>query len=282
MLETSVSFGTGGQTPNDLFQILKFTIIRWTRLTTFLEAFHGCYRDGTNSTKKSFEFDYCWFAGLYLILRIALFGVYAFTRDWFELYSFLQFFCVVGLLAFIILRPYKDDYYNKLDAAMFALLLGINTLTMYNYGTTIVSSESSVDAFSLQYILVFVPLIYISVVLIRHLYHRCNCNQCPKVKRHNVTTITDQEKEGLVDNVEEPLTQSGSHDYLSFMNETGRLEDVNTYKPAKVWPNSRETYGAGASRDGYEEIEEQVSQHQTDAQSDISGGSTFGRGGEGD
>ena len=205
------------------------------------------------------EFDYRWFAGFYLVLRIALFAVYAFTRDWFEQYSFIQFFCVVGLLAFIILRPYKDDYYNKLDAAMFALLLGINTLTMYNYGTTIISSESSPTAFSLQYFLVFVPLIYISVVVIRHIYRRIR-DKLAERKRRRQTVIIDPEQEGLVSNDEGPLTMSRSHDYLSFMKETGRMEDMNTYRPTKSWqkpgPNStssNKSTSPGASKD--EEIE---------------------------
>ena len=159
----------------------RYSITRWPRLTTFLDAFHGCYKDGT-STNNSMDFDFRWFAGFYLILRIALFGVHAFARDWFEQYTSLQFVCIAGLLAFLLLHPYKDDYYNKLDAGIFLLLLGINTLTMYNYGTTIIRSKTSTIAFCLQYILVFIPLLYISVFLIRHNYHRIY-DKCAKPKK---------------------------------------------------------------------------------------------------
>ena len=156
------------------------TINDWPRLTTFLEAFHGCYRDGTNtSAGESTEFDFRWFSGFYLILRIAFFGVYAFATDWLVQYSLLQVWCLIALLSLIFLRPYKDDYYNKLDAGMFVLLLAIKTLTMYNYGSTVIHSKTSSLAFSMQYILVLFPLIYISVVAVRHVYrHMCvNCNR---------------------------------------------------------------------------------------------------------
>ena len=236
-------------------------------LTNFLEAFHGCYRDSTNATERYVEFDFRWFAGFYLVLRMALFGVYAFTRDWFEQYCFLQFFCVIGFLAFLFLRPYKDDYYNKLDAGMFSLLLGINTLTMYNYGTTLIYSKPSVSAFSLQYILVFIPLIYMLAIVTRHLYRRISA-KCAERKHRRHTFAADPEQAHLVAKDEGPLTQSGSHDYLSFLNETGRLEDMNTYKPANrcteqqpiskthsVNSNTRPSY----LRDNYEKIDEQPS-----------------------
>ena len=202
----------------------RCTINNWPRLTTFLEAFHGCYRDGTNIGDESFkEFDFRWFAGFYLVLRVVLFGVYAFSTDWFEHYSLLQIGCLIALLSLIFLRPYKDDYYNKLDAGMFFLLLGINILTMYNYGTTVISSQTSTFAFSVQYILVFSPLLYISVIVSKHLYSHM-CASCIQTKGQSHTVACDREQ---------ILTQSESqgYRYLSFMEETGRLSQVNVYQP---------------------------------------------------
>ena len=135
-----------------------------------------------------------------------------------------------------------------------------HTLTMYNYGTTIISSVSSPTAFSLQNFLVFVPLIYISVVVIRHLYRRIR-DKLAERKRRRQTVIIDPEQEGLVSNNEGPLTMSGSHDYLSFMKETGRMEDMNTYRPTKSWqkpgPNSTsssKSTSPGVSNDDNEKI----------------------------
>ena len=108
-----------------------------------------------------------------------------------------------------------------------------------------------------------VPLIYILVVVIRHLYPRIRHKLGERKCRRQVF-ITDLEQEGLVNNDEEPLTMSGSHDYLSFMNETGSMEDMNTYRPTKSrqkpGPNStssNKSTSPGAAKD--EEIEGQES-----------------------
>ena len=179
-----------------------------------IEPFNGFYRDGTGTTN---EFDYRWCGGFYFILRIAIFAVYAFTPDWFEQYSFFQLFCTAALLIFVLLRPYKDDYYNKLDASMFALLLGINTLTMYNYSTAIVSLKPSYIAFSLQYIFVLLPLFYISFIIVKHCHHRI-CAYCTKRRR-----VLPVETLSLV----EDTTQSGSDEFLNAVADSGRLDSDN-------------------------------------------------------
>ena len=208
----------------------RCTNTNWPKLDAFLEAFHGCYRNGTNESRRSTEFDYRWCAGFYLVLRVALFAVYAFTPDWFLQYSILQFLCIIALLVFLVLQPYKNNFYNKLDAVMFALLLGINTLTMYNYSKAVIGSEPSVIACSLQYALLLLPLVYISVVVLKHIYRYCTKG---RLRRH--ATVIDPERDRLVNSEEEgPMTQSGSRDYLSFMRETGRMDQRNTYRPAST------------------------------------------------
>ena len=223
----------------------QFAIRNWPKLDAFLEAFHGCYRNGTNSSRKSVEFDYRWCAGFYLFLRVALFAVYAFTPDWFLQYSLLQFFCTIALLVFVVLQPYKDSFYNKLDAAMFALLLGINTLTMYNYSKTVIGSEPSVIACSLQYALLLLPLLYISVIVLKHLYRFCS-----KGRYRRRAIVSDPEQEELLrDEDEGPMTQSGVRDYLSFMRETGRMDQGNTYRPASATDTSEHSEPTSSDKD---------------------------------
>ena len=206
------------------------------KLKLFLEAFHGCYRDGTRSdymNHERTEFDYRWFAGFYFILRVMIFAIYAFTPEWSIQYSFLQLLCIVGILSFLVLRPYKNDFYNKLDASMFCLLVGINTLTMYNYYKTAIGYSPSIFALSLQYILVFLPLIYISLVVVVYLYKRC-CNRLI-----NPGNDIDEEREGLVQNEHSrntPLAESGN--FLPYVEETGRIYDTNQYYPTDAHRSS--------------------------------------------
>ena len=82
-------------------------------LYAFMDAFQGCYKDGTNGTR-----DCRYFPVVYLILRILLALAYVITRS----HSLYQ---VAGLLwittAFLVstIRPYKVDIYTTLDTFVF-------------------------------------------------------------------------------------------------------------------------------------------------------------------
>ena len=116
------------------------------KLNAFLEVFHGCYKDGTN-TPRGFDF----------------------------------------------FRPYKDDFYNNLDTAMFALMLAVNILTTYNYTITVIGSQPSLFTFIVQYILVLLPLFYISVVVLKHL-----CRYFKRWKCCGYGLFNDQQRESLL------------------------------------------------------------------------------------
>ena len=208
-----------------------FTYDSTPKLKQFLEAFHGCYKDGTRSgNHKTTGFDYRWIAGLYFILRVTIFAVYAFTPDSFIQLVFLQFLCIACIVSFLALRPYKNDFYNKLDASMFCLLVAINTLTMYNYYITAIGNKTSAVVFIFQYILTILPLIYISLVVVVYLYKKC----C-KGRRYAVNPSNDDNRECLVEHEDGGTgLEYGSDDYPSFVEQTGRLHGVNQYRPASA------------------------------------------------
>ena len=188
------------------------------KLQQFLNAFQGCYKDGTEREYDKNEYDFRFFAGLYFILRAILFLVYAFTPDWFMQYIIQQIVFMIAILFFVLFRPYKEDFYNKLDASVFILLSGINTLAMYNYHLTILLTSVSVWAFSLQYVLIFCPLIYMAGFLTMRFWQTCGrrlnpyCPPCCKRPLH---------AEGEDDD---------GDDFLAFAEANGRLTCVNTYK----------------------------------------------------
>ena len=195
----------------------------WPKLTVFLEAFHGCYKNGTTSTthnRGTPEFDYRWCAGFYLLLRVVIYLNYAFAPDFFTSYSFLQFLWIGCILFFLLLRPYRNDFYNKLDALMFSLIVSINTLTMYNLYSTAVKHKPSLFAFVIQSILIFLPLIYISFIVMAYMY------RCCKRQRHPI----DEDGGEFVGNEDE--LQEGSNNFLPFVEQTGRIHDINVYRPA--------------------------------------------------
>ena len=94
-------------------------------LRMFMDTFQGCYKDGTNGTR-----DCRMFSALYLITRVV-----AYLPLGFGLAS-LRVITIVSILLTLILlvtcyRPYKKDFYNKLDVFFFLILIGTN-LTLAN------------------------------------------------------------------------------------------------------------------------------------------------------
>ena len=149
----------------------------WTRgrLRQFLETFYGCYKDGLVETTDGGRVhmptrDYRYFAGVYFLLRLVLFVAYAFTRIWFMHYILQQMICTIGILLFAVMRPYKNRWYNNLDATIFGLLAIINVLSVYNTYFTAIDADLATWAFSVQYALVFCPLIYMTVYVLWYLW----------------------------------------------------------------------------------------------------------------
>ena len=140
----------------------------------FLNAFHGCYKDGTSHDENhaghtSNITDLRWFAGAYFLLRLVMFAMYAFATDWFLQMVLQQILYTVSLFGFAVLRPYKKDVYNNVDSAVFANLAIINTLLMYNF---YYESESILALVIVQYILIICPLFFISVYVIYYLVNK--------------------------------------------------------------------------------------------------------------
>ena len=103
-----------------LFQkAFQFTgLYRSRTIRTFIDLFHGCYKDGTNDT-----YDFRFTASLYLLVRVAVL-LSLILCDFSTLAScetMSVFLWVFLLLLFIALvRPYKKKCMNVLDSLLFA------------------------------------------------------------------------------------------------------------------------------------------------------------------
>ena len=92
--------------------------LRSLTLHTFVDAFQGCYKDGTNGTR-----DCRYFAALQLVLRL-LFTFTFFSTDELIMSTFLSFVALVLYITlFVITQPYKDAVYNKTDIPLLMALL---------------------------------------------------------------------------------------------------------------------------------------------------------------
>ena len=99
--------------PCSCFQrCLNRTGRKWQPLHTFMDAFQGHYRNGTDGTP-----DLRYFAGIYLLLRIVVYAstvvIYLTTS-----YAYTAAIIAVTAVGVALARPYKKHIYNIIDTCL--------------------------------------------------------------------------------------------------------------------------------------------------------------------
>ena len=140
---------------------LGFFRLRSLALNTFVEAFQGCYKDGTDGTP-----DRRYFAGIYFIFRIIIFSLFAAVVDISVLYMVLLFIFTIGIILIAILQPYKKNIYNQVDVLIFGLLVFVHALFFYIYLYFRRSLIVSTPAIALLMILLLLPLLCITAYVL--------------------------------------------------------------------------------------------------------------------
>ena len=130
----------------------------------FLDCFQGCFKD-----------DLRFFAGLYFLYRILPTAVYMFANTPLQGYILVESFLVLFLLVHAVFQPYIKRAHNVLDGLLLAILLAINSFTLFNYSSASDPAEQlSVTALSwLQVLLSYIPLCYIIWYLLRPALKKC-------------------------------------------------------------------------------------------------------------
>ena len=95
--------------------------LRLLPLHAFVDAFQGCYKDGTNGTR-----DCRYFAGLQLALRLLFPFIFFLTRE--SMMCLFSCAVVLGLYItlFVLVQPYKNTVYNKTDVPLLMSLLFVS------------------------------------------------------------------------------------------------------------------------------------------------------------
>ena len=157
-------------------------------LRTFVDAFQGCYKDGTNGTR-----DCRYFAGLYFILRIAV-GLSFSTVPLAIFGSALLYWCTA--LLFALVQPYKVHLYNVVDAVTFALMGTIYILTMLIVIKILYTGHTSTSLLILIDVLYSLPLLYFVLFTVCWLINRkTGCIQKLKGYKLLHCFFQDQERE---------------------------------------------------------------------------------------
>jgi hypothetical protein len=153
--------------------------IQFQVLHTFMDAFQGCYKDGSNGTR-----DCRWFAALYLMLRVAFLLVCVNVGVTSEV-VFPILIILVSIPAFLtaVFQPHKYRFHNMVD--VFLLLVFVSFLATIM--AVIISQSSAMHSATISGALVCIfspiPLFYlISVLLYKLLAHKgCVQKACQRI-----------------------------------------------------------------------------------------------------
>ena len=133
-----------------------------------MDAFQGCYKDGTNGTR-----DCRYFAGLQLVLHLLFPFIFLIARE--TMLSLYSYAVVLGLYItiFVTVQPYKVTVYNKADVPLFLALL----MTVFSIGYSVYPNYSWLKG-AITILCVCAPLLYLviwSALQVKHIITRTWC-----------------------------------------------------------------------------------------------------------
>ena len=135
-------------------RLLNISHLKCQALRTFMDAFQGCYKDGTNGTR-----DCRFFAAVYLITRVAVHLSLVFTLVSYNTSVFITLLLIMILLLSGF-QPYKKQFYNVLD--IFFLVSAVSFMSsawiMQDFNTKLIEIADRVILLSLVPIPVLYPL----------------------------------------------------------------------------------------------------------------------------
>ena len=167
--------------------------LRCVTLHMFMDSFQGCYKNGTSGTR-----DCRYFAGFYLLIRIALIGLYAATRS-ILYYPLATVILVAFAITFVVLRPYRSTVHNITDSLLIlSVVICYSSAMAITFDTALVKSNSFMDMSSvLLFLSGFVPLLYIVVLIVYWLVVRKKLPQ--KLYHKLVHRNTPEEQQQLLE-----------------------------------------------------------------------------------
>ncbi len=140
-------------------------------LHIFMDAFQGCYKDGTNDTK-----DCRWYAAVYLWARIALFIVSAVALSDLWL-PFVAFVLLIMLILVTVFHPYKSPTFNTVETILFFVMAFILVSAMAHVISDYIVHHFQKMLDVIGSIFAIVPFIYVLAVLLYRLLFQSHCVQ---------------------------------------------------------------------------------------------------------
>jgi len=136
--------------------------VRWHALHIFIDAFQGCYKDGTNGTH-----DCRCFSTALLIARVLPFIIFAICPNGL-FYGGAQIVFVSLAMMIAIMQPYKPQFsiYNAVDSVL-VLLMALWCATVVSINIAAMKAQKWLKFWMiLSFLLAVLPLVYLSVVIL--------------------------------------------------------------------------------------------------------------------
>ena len=205
----------------------------------FLDTFQGCYKNNMR-----------WFAGLYFIFRLAINLSYIVCKGWLAQYTVQQTVCIISILLVAACQPYRNKILNYVDLFIFGNLALLNSLSFFLYAYVQENPDRDLPLypFILQYILIFLPMLYMFIYVIwylskpshtkiRHrtqvLLLKCGFRWCGQERRRG-ESLESPVQDQPVPTSELVLPEPG--DEIEALLE--RAEEENVYRPMREHTNA--------------------------------------------
>ena len=133
----------------------------------FFDVIQGCFKD-----------EYRFFAAFYFVYRIIAWAIFSFSPTVREHYMWQIGFYTAILFLHSLCQPYKKRWHNMVDTFIFSLLIVINAISFYRYSGFLPDLSTSPKSFWFQLFLIYCPLIYFVVYVLRH------CVNCGRPRVH--------------------------------------------------------------------------------------------------
>lgn len=123
----------------------------------FMNMFQGCYRNRMR-----------FFAGLYFVFRFVINLSYIVTDTWLQQFLVQQTATTLMIALLAICQPYEWWILNYVDILIFTNMALLNSVSFYLYSFVKINPmlNPSPSAIVIQYLLVFLPLIYMTAYVI--------------------------------------------------------------------------------------------------------------------
>lgn len=150
-----------------------------------LDVLQSCYR-----TERS------WCAALYIICRLLAVLIHTYIPDTSIRYKTFEIFCIIVLVIFLFLRPYKNETLTHIDTFYLSFLVLISLLAEVIITCLFYVSLFYNICFYLIHILLYIPFLYAIVLLYFHVRNKKQGNQLAERQSTMVQTGTQTGNNG--------------------------------------------------------------------------------------